>query len=53
MTYQAPVDDILQALKSAAGLDDLIGRGLLGSVDEDQGGVGGVAVCCSRMRRSN
>jgi acyl-CoA dehydrogenase len=35
MTYQAPVDDILQALKSAAGLDDLIGRGLLGGVDED------------------
>jgi len=35
MTYQAPVDDILQALKSAAGLDELIQRGLLGSVDED------------------
>ncbi|MGE0853961.1 MAG: acyl-CoA dehydrogenase family protein [Hyphomicrobiaceae bacterium] len=35
MTYQAPVDDILQALKNAAGLDDLIGRGLLGGVDED------------------
>jgi len=35
MTYQAPVDDILHALKTAAGLDDLMGRGLLGSVDED------------------
>jgi acyl-CoA dehydrogenase len=35
MTYQAPVDDILHALKSAAGLDDMIGRGLLGGVDED------------------
>jgi acyl-CoA dehydrogenase len=35
MTYQAPVDDILAALKTAAGLDDLISRGLLGGVDED------------------
>jgi len=34
MTYQAPVDDILHALKSAAGLDDLMRRGILG-VDED------------------
>ena len=35
MTYQAPVDDILHALKTAAGLDDLIARGLLDGVDED------------------
>jgi alkylation response protein AidB-like acyl-CoA dehydrogenase len=35
MTYQAPVDDILHALKTAAGLDDLIARGQLGGVDED------------------
>jgi alkylation response protein AidB-like acyl-CoA dehydrogenase len=35
MTYQAPVDDILHALKTAAGLDDLIGSGLLDGVDED------------------
>jgi acyl-CoA dehydrogenase len=35
MTYQAPVDDILHALKSAAGLDDLIARGLFEGVDED------------------
>ena len=35
MTYQAPVDDILHALKTAAGLDDLVGRGLLDGVDED------------------
>jgi acyl-CoA dehydrogenase len=35
MSYEAPVDDILHALKSAAGLDDLIARGLLGGVDED------------------
>ena len=34
MTYQAPVDDIMHALKTAAGLDDLIERGVLG-VDED------------------
>ena len=35
MTYQAPVDDIMHALKTAAGLDDLIESGLLGGVDED------------------
>jgi 3-(methylsulfanyl)propanoyl-CoA dehydrogenase len=35
MTYQAPVDDILHALKTAAGLDDLIAHGVLGGVDED------------------
>jgi alkylation response protein AidB-like acyl-CoA dehydrogenase len=34
MTYQAPVDDIMHALKTAAGLDDLTGRGLLGDIDE-------------------
>ncbi len=34
MTYQAPVNDIMHALKSAAGLDDLMARGLLGEVDE-------------------
>jgi len=34
MTYQAPVDDIMHALKSAAGLDELIARGLLGEIDE-------------------
>ena len=34
MTYRAPVDDIMQTLKSAAGLDGLIERGLLGDVDE-------------------
>ncbi|MBX9590347.1 MAG: acyl-CoA dehydrogenase [Hyphomonadaceae bacterium] len=35
MTYQAPVDDIMQALKTAAGLDGLIGSGVLEGVDED------------------
>src|SRR5436190_22804758 len=35
MTYQAPVDDILHALKTAAGFDDLVERGLLDGVDED------------------
>jgi acyl-CoA dehydrogenase len=35
MTYQAPVDDILHALKSAADLDDLLAHGLLDGVDED------------------
>jgi 3-(methylsulfanyl)propanoyl-CoA dehydrogenase len=35
MTYQAPVDDILHALKTAADLDDLIAHGLLDGVDED------------------
>ncbi len=34
MAYQAPVDDIMQALKTAAGLDDLIKSGILG-VDEE------------------
>src|SRR5215510_11389665 len=34
MSYQAPVDDIMQALKSVAGLDDLIERGLIGEIDE-------------------
>jgi alkylation response protein AidB-like acyl-CoA dehydrogenase len=34
MTYHAPVDDILFALKTAAGLDDLINRGAI-SVDAD------------------
>ncbi len=35
MAYQAPVDDIMHALKSAAGLDGLIERGTLEGVDED------------------
>src|SRR5215475_13841284 len=35
MTYQAPVDDILHALKTAADLDGLIAHGLLDGVDED------------------
>jgi acyl-CoA dehydrogenase len=35
MTYQAPVDDILHALKTAADLDDLIAHGLLDGVDEE------------------
>jgi 3-(methylsulfanyl)propanoyl-CoA dehydrogenase len=34
MTYRAPVDDIMHALKTAAGLDGLIERGLLGDIDE-------------------
>ena len=34
MAYQAPIDDIMHALKTAAGLDGLIERGILG-VDED------------------
>ena len=34
MSYRAPVDDIMGALKTAAGLDGLIERGLLGDVDE-------------------
>jgi alkylation response protein AidB-like acyl-CoA dehydrogenase len=34
MTYRAPVDDIMHALKTAAGLDQLIERGLFGDVDE-------------------
>ena len=35
MSYQVPVDDIVNALKTAAGLDDLIKRNILGGVDED------------------
>jgi alkylation response protein AidB-like acyl-CoA dehydrogenase len=35
MTYQAPVDDIMHALKTAAGLDNLIGSGVLEGVDEE------------------
>ena len=35
MTYQAPVDDIMHALKTAAGLDDLIASGVLEGVDEE------------------
>jgi acyl-CoA dehydrogenase len=34
MSYRAPVDDIMGALKTAAGLDGLIEQGLLGDVDE-------------------
>jgi len=33
MTYQAPVDDILFALKTAAGFEDLIARGLYPGLD--------------------
>jgi 3-(methylsulfanyl)propanoyl-CoA dehydrogenase len=35
MTYQAPVDDIMHALKTAAGLDGLIADGILEGVDEE------------------
>ena len=35
MAYQAPVNDIMHALKSAAGLDELIRDGVLAGVDED------------------
>jgi alkylation response protein AidB-like acyl-CoA dehydrogenase len=35
MAYQAPVDDIMHALKSAAGLDELVKDGVLDGVDED------------------
>jgi acyl-CoA dehydrogenase len=35
MTYQAPVDDIMHALKTAAGLDGLIAEGVLEGVDEE------------------
>jgi acyl-CoA dehydrogenase len=35
MTYQAPVDDIMQALKTAAGLDELTAKGTLEGIDED------------------
>jgi alkylation response protein AidB-like acyl-CoA dehydrogenase len=34
MTYQAPVDDIMHALKASAGLDGLIADGVLEGVDE-------------------
>jgi len=34
MAYQAPLDDIMQALKSVCGLDQLLERGLLGEIDE-------------------
>ena len=34
MTYQAPVDDILSALKSAAGLDALLASGVAEGMDE-------------------
>ncbi len=35
MTYEAPVDDIMLALKTAVGLDDLIARGIYDGLDED------------------
>lgn len=35
MTYQAPVDDIVFALKTAAGLDDLIDRGIYPGLDAE------------------
>ncbi len=35
MTYQAPVDDILFALQSAVGLDELIERGIYDGLDQD------------------
>ncbi len=35
MPYEAPVNDILAALKGAAGLDALIADGVLGELDED------------------
>ncbi|KAB2912579.1 MAG: acyl-CoA dehydrogenase [Hyphomicrobiaceae bacterium] len=35
MAYQAPVDDIMHALKTAAGLDSLVAQGVLDGVDED------------------
>ncbi len=35
MTYQAPVDDIVFALKTAAGLDGLLANGLYPGLDED------------------
>ena len=34
MTYRAPVDDIMLALKTAGGLDRLIASGTVG-IDED------------------
>ena len=33
MTYQAPVDDIVFALKTAAGIDELMARGLYPGLD--------------------
>ena len=35
MAYQAPVNDIMQVLKSAAGLDELLSNGTLEGVEED------------------
>jgi alkylation response protein AidB-like acyl-CoA dehydrogenase len=35
MTYQAPVDDIMRTLKTAADLDGLIGSGVLDGLDEE------------------
>ncbi len=35
MTYQAPVDDIVFALKTASGLDDLISRGICRDLDTE------------------
>jgi len=35
MTYQAPVDDIVFALKTAAGIDELMARGLYPGLDAD------------------
>src|SRR5262249_40055736 len=35
MTYQAPVDDMLFALNSAAGLSELIASGVLDGIDEE------------------
>ena len=35
MTYQAPVDDIMLALKSAAGLDELTASGIYDGLDAD------------------
>ncbi|MEO1710877.1 MAG: acyl-CoA dehydrogenase C-terminal domain-containing protein [Pseudomonadota bacterium] len=35
MTYRAPVDDIMFALKTAVGLDDLIERGIYDDLDRD------------------
>jgi S-adenosylmethionine synthetase len=35
MTYRAPVDDIMLVLKTAAGLPDLIERGIVDNLDEE------------------
>ena len=35
MTYQAPVDDIMQALKSAAGIEELIAENVFDDLDMD------------------